>query len=103
MTGLTDRATLFCLEELARDFGMKVVFRIDHLMNEKGQVQHTPNGTPALAELVSKLELASDFGQAMSLLVKHHAMHEPNSIAAQKVRGPFSPQKQTALVSWLIA
>src|SRR5579862_6769221 len=30
VAGLTDRAALFCLEELARDVNMRVVFRVDH-------------------------------------------------------------------------
>ena len=29
IAGLTDRLALFCLEELARDVGMKVFFRVD--------------------------------------------------------------------------
>ncbi|HSR05736.1 MAG TPA: hypothetical protein VLM42_01180 [Bryobacteraceae bacterium] len=40
IAGLTDRVTLFCLEELARDVGMKVFFRVDHMIDTSGQVQH---------------------------------------------------------------
>ena len=34
IAGLTDRVTLFCLEELARDVGMRVIFRADHIMDQ---------------------------------------------------------------------
>ncbi len=33
IAGLTDRPALFCLEELARDVGMRVIFRADHIMD----------------------------------------------------------------------
>src|SRR5438046_783395 len=33
LAGLTDRPTLFCLEELARDIPMRVLLRIDHVID----------------------------------------------------------------------
>src|SRR5271154_6637077 len=36
VAGLTDRAALFCLEELARDVDMRVIFRADHMIDQNG-------------------------------------------------------------------
>ena len=36
VVGLTDRPALFCLEELARDVGMRVIFRADHIIDQDG-------------------------------------------------------------------
>src|SRR5580698_3729312 len=36
VAGLTDRVALFCLEELARDVGMRVIFRVDHIIDQDG-------------------------------------------------------------------
>lgn len=102
IAGLTDRTTLFCLEELARDVGMKVVFRIDHMIDKKGQVQHTPVEVERLSEMVAKLDDIPNFGPGMATLIKHYAMFERESVAAQKVTGPFSNEEQIALVSWLL-
>jgi hypothetical protein len=83
VTGLTDRLALFCLEELSRDVGMRVIFRTDHLMDRN---------EPPDAEL----------GRAMASLLTRFASG-PADTAAQKLTGPFSPANKTALVSWIIA
>jgi hypothetical protein len=40
LVGMTDRTALFCLEELARDLGLKVCGRIDHSIDGLGNVSH---------------------------------------------------------------
>ena len=83
VAGLTDRASLFCLEELARDVGMLVILRVDHIVN------------PEKPE--------PEFGRAMAQLVSHFDEHEPPDASAQKRTGPFSPKNMTALVFWILA
>jgi hypothetical protein len=83
VAGLTDRLALFCLEELARDVGMRVTFRADHIMDR--------NGPPD-----------AEFGRAIATLLTRFASG-PADTAAQKLTGPFSPGNKTALVSWIIA
>jgi len=81
LVGLTDRAALFCLEELARDVGMRVIFRADHILDKDGdQIGR------ATARLIGNFDISGH--------------HDPS---AQKRTGPFSPENQTALVSWVIA
>jgi hypothetical protein len=81
VAGLTDRTSLFCLEELARDVGMRVIFRVDHVIDQDGH----------------------GFGRTMARLFSQFDTSEPFDTAAQKRTGPFSPKNKTALVSWVIA
>lgn len=103
IAGLTDRAALFCLEELARDVSMKVVFRVDHLIDQSGHVYHEAAGSAPAFEATRALASESGFGRTMAAFACHCEMSRPGEIAAQKRTGPFSPRNKTALVSWVIA
>jgi hypothetical protein len=87
VAGLTDRAAMFCLEELARDVNMRVIFRADHLVDDAGDVRGRQPG----------------FGRTMARLFSRFDSSEPRDASAQKRTGPFSPEGKTALVSWIIA
>lgn len=102
IAGLTDRVSLFCLEELARDVGMKVFFRVDHMIDKSGHVQHEATGPAPVTEATRTLATGSGFGQAMAALACDCRMSGPGYVAAQKRTGPFSPGNETALVSWVI-
>jgi hypothetical protein len=101
--GLTDRASLFCLEELARDVGMRVIFRVDHIIDQNGHARHTAVGTASLVAATRNLPPEAGFGHAMAGLFSLFDISEPRDSAAQKRTGPFSPENKTALVSWIIA
>jgi hypothetical protein len=106
--GLTDRAALFCLEELARDVGMRVIFRADHMIDQNGHTQHTAVGPASLAAVARNLPKETGFGRALAVLFSQFDINalnasRPGDMAAQKRTGPFSPENKTALVSWLIA
>jgi len=103
IAGLTDRAALFCLEELARDVGMRVVFRADHIIGQGGYTQHTAAGQASLVAVTQSLPPEPGFGRAIALLFGQFDITEPCDRSAQKRTGPFSPKTKTALVSWLIA
>ena len=100
--GLTDRSTLFCLEELARDVSMRVVVRVDHLIDAQGRVQHDVTGSPDFFA-AKKLQHADEtLGQLTALLVTQNTAQQPRA-AAQKKTGPGAPEDVTALVTWVIA
>jgi hypothetical protein len=103
ITGLTDRVTLFCLEELARSARMRVLYRIDHVIDERGNVDHDAVGPGAIVEAARKLAPNSGFGREMAVLAAAFEFREPRDIAAVKRTGPFSPENKVALVSWVIA
>jgi len=108
VAGLTDRAAIFCLEELARDVGMRVIFRADHIMDENGPAQHTAVGRASLVAITHNLPPEAGFGRVLAVRFSQFdssALHArgPGDTSAQKRTGPFSPESKTALVSWLIA
>jgi hypothetical protein len=106
--GLTDRAAMFCLEELARDVGMRVIFRADHITDQNGHTQHTAVGPASLVAITCNLPPETGFGRAIAVLFSRFNSNGRNisgagDTSAQKRAGPFSPEHKTALVSWLIA
>jgi hypothetical protein len=103
VAGLTDRAALFCLEELARDVGMRVIFRADHMMDQNGHTEHSAVGPASLVAAARSLPQEAGFGRTVAVLLGQFDANEPCDTSAQKLTGPFSPQNKTALVSWLIA
>jgi hypothetical protein len=103
VAGLTDRAALFCLEELARDVGRRVIFRADHMIDRNGQTEHTAAGQPSLVALTHSLTAEAGFGRTLAMIFSQFDINEPRGVTAQKRTGPFSPENKTALVSWLIA
>ena len=103
VAGLTDRAALFCLEELARDVGMRVIFRADHIMDQNGNIQHNAVGPASLVAVARNLPQEAGFGRAIAVLLSQFDSVKRRDTSAQKRTGPFSPENKTALVSWLIA
>jgi len=103
IAGLTDRATLFCLEELSRSAGMRVLYRVDHLIDDRGHVEHDAVGPAAVLAAARKLMSDSGFGREMAVLASHFDSIGRQELAAVKRTGPFSPRGKVALVSWVIA
>lgn len=102
IVGLTDRTALFCLEELARDVGMKVQGRIDHTFDRNGALTHQVAGPAAWAAAGRRLRPERGFGRAVASLLSDRTLHG-ESFAAQKHTGPFSAAARRQLVSWWIA
>ena len=106
VAGLTDRAALFCLEELARDVGMRVIARVDHVIDldgdKNGYAHHTAAGLTSLVAATRNLMPEPGFGRVMAGLLSRFDISEPRDTSAQKRTGPFSPANKMALVSWVI-
>lgn len=103
IAGLTDRLTLFCLEELGRGAGMRVLYRVDHLIDEYGNLEHSAVGPASVVEAASKLKPKSAFGREMALLASQFEFPDAPQTAAVKRTGPFTPDNKIVLVSWMIA
>lgn len=101
--GLTDRAALFCFEELARDVGMKVRYRVDRVLEQEGRVRHEIHGAPVAVEAARNIGADENFGRAMAQLAIEFDGRLAGSMAAQRRTGPFGPRNGTALVAWIIA
>ncbi len=102
VVGLTDRTAIFCLEELARDVGMKVQGRIEHTFDHRGTVTHQVTGPSAWSAAGRSLGSQEGFGGIMASLLNDPTLHG-ESFAAQKHAGPFSAADKRQLVSWWIA
>jgi hypothetical protein len=103
VAGLTDRATLFCLEELARSVGMRARYRVEHVIDPYGQVEHAVIGPAAIVAAVRRLAPGPGFGRDMAVLASQFDPRGSRETAAQKRTGPFSPEDKKVLVSWVIA
>jgi hypothetical protein len=101
VVGLTTRTALFCLEELARDVGMKVQGRIDHSF-EGGRLAHRATGPDAWLGAGTRLGATPGYGRVMAALLADPVLHG-GSFAAQKLSGPFEAVEKQQLVSWWIA
>ncbi len=101
LLGLTDRSALFCFEELARDVGMSVAARIDHVIDSDGNVLHEATGPASWAAPIGSLTPQQRFGDLTAMLVSQAL---PQRIAAaQKLTGPAAPSGYVGLVSWVIS
>ncbi len=100
--GLTDRASLFCIEELARDLNMKVHTRIDHLIDQHGNIEHA-SASDNLNE-ATKL-LSNNFGRqiAEATELTEKPSNGQSTVSTQKLTGPSAPANTIALVSWVIS
>lgn len=101
--GLTSRLDLFCLEELARDVGMKVSLRVDHLIDQDGKVEHQLFGSTLANSSLENLGHAAGFGSKMAELSQLFLADQSPDISAQKLTGPNAPLNKTALVTWVIS
>jgi hypothetical protein len=59
IAGLTGGAPLFCLELLARGYGMRVVYRFEHAPRADGRMAHYMTGPEALADWAGALTTAN--------------------------------------------
>jgi hypothetical protein len=103
IAGLTDRVTLFCLEELARSAGKRVLYRVDHLIDGHGNAEHSAVGPALVMEAASGLTSKMRFGREMASLASQFEISNAPYPAAVKRTGPFAPGNKIALVSWMIA
>ena len=103
VAGLTDRATLFCLEELARDLNMRVRYRVDRVVESGGRVLHQLSGLPFDSAGIHGLGAEEHFGHAMARLALRFEIDSLSDVRAQKRTGPFTDSRERALVAWVIA
>jgi len=82
---------------------MRVLYRVDHVIDERGNVEHNAVGPAAIVEAARKLAPKAGFGREMAVLAADFEFREPRDTAALKRTGPFSPENKVALVSWVIA
>lgn len=113
ITGLTTHGALFCLERLAWDHGMRVVFLAKHSCSIDGSVRHELEGAKVLIDAVSRMAIESDWVGVMSSVVSqyphtftshdHRTKALLSSVEAITEKPSIQVPKNEALFSWVIS
>jgi hypothetical protein len=105
IAGLTEHGPLFCLERLAWDHGMRVVYRADHTYRPDGYMEHELSGSERmLREAVDLSSSGPDWSsRTASLLTRCPA--SPAQASKMTVVTPTAKHADDPehLVSWVIA
>jgi hypothetical protein len=105
--GLTARAALFCLEQLALGQGLRVVFHAEHIVHAEGRTEHRVFRGGAAAGLSDRsLALAGPLWpiRIAEVLTQHahFAGCEPLGLSDAAL-SPILPPGANLLTSWIIA
>ena len=105
IAGLTAHGPIFCLERLAWDQRMHVVFRADHRYREDGSIEHALSGPESMLREAAALGSAgADWTSRMvSLVTRCPASRSQSSqanVVAPAVKYADDPDH---LISWVIA
>jgi hypothetical protein len=106
VAGLTTPAALFCLEQLAWQHGLRVVFHAEHTLQLDGRLDHRVQRDPQMARLTaSNLQRAGTrwparLADAMAARSTTSIRRPGPSLAALQ---PTLPEGALLLTSWIIA
>jgi hypothetical protein len=104
IAGMTAHGAIFCLERLAWDQRMRVVFRADHRYLADGSIEHALSGPTAMLRQAAGLSNEANWASEMaSLVTRCPAIRSQSSLAnviGPTVRHMDDPEH---LISWLIA
>ena len=106
IAGLTAYGPIFCLERLAWDYGLRVVFRSEHQVLDQTHVQHSVTGPPAAVARASFLASEdSDWGRRVARLVLACELgrHKCETATMTSLSYCRSNEPQEPLTSWVIA
>jgi hypothetical protein len=104
IAGMTAHGAIFCLERLAWDKRMRVVFRADHRFLPDGSIEHALSGPSSMLRQAVGLNRETDWAQQMAgLVTRCPATRFEASLA--NVLGPAVKYADDPehLISWLIA
>lgn len=105
LAGLTRGPALFCLEYLARDYGLRPVYRIEHAADTTGRVRHGPTGPRDLAGWLKVIDAAGDgWAMAVAALAASYPASRRGAAGIPLVDlGSGARTAPAPLFSWLIA
>jgi hypothetical protein len=104
IAGLTAHGPIFCLERLAWDHRMRVVFRVDHRYRPDGSIEHAISGPPSMLRRAAALSDEINWSSEMAnLITRCPAMRSQTSQC--NVIGPTAKRTDDPehLISWVIA
>ncbi len=103
LAGLTERGAFFCLERLALDRGLRVVFKGEHRRLATGAISHVVTGPEAMA---TRGALKRMSGRDWAAQVAQMIVTAPHSGAVDvrlKATSPGDTEQLPLLVSWILA
>ena len=106
VAGLTAQGPLFCLERLAWDHGMRVVFRGDHQYLRDGSIEHVLTGPESLVNQAARLQYDGDDWAARVANLVARVPDGPSTPAKVTIHGrAINPAigEPEDLISWVIA
>lgn len=105
IAGLTGYGALFCLEQLAWDQRLRVVFRAEHTPAVAGCVRHAVEGAAELVEDARALAGSSSWAESMADLVARCPAERATRASAQVTSAAASAPLRSGepLFSWVIA
>ena len=104
LAGLTKAAPLFCLEYLARNYGLRTVYRIEHAPTEDRRVVHALTGQPELARCADELAAAgAHWAQAAAELATACPADLQPAAPIALLDLNEHPRRAAALFTWLLA
>ena len=108
IAGLTAHGPLFCLEHLAWDYGMRVVFRAEHTYLPNDRIEHVLSGPESLLGQAANLnDCGPNWGSRVARMVARCPGNRVKLTAATvMIAAPAQAQttdEQGSLFSWIIA
>lgn len=105
IAGMTTGDALFCLERLAWDRGMRVVFRAEHRCLPAGYTEHVLRGPePLLCEASELTEAGADWPDRIGNWVARCPCRGSRIVEASALTAPeYTAADRQPLVSWVIA
>jgi hypothetical protein len=104
IAGLTAQGALFCLERLAWDHGMRVVFRGDHRYLPAGSIEHVLTGPASVVREAANLEGEAWAARVTNLVTRIPEGHSTPAKATihGRAAAPANTEAED-LISWVIA
>lgn len=104
IAGMTAHGAIFCLERLAWDQRMRVVFRADHRFRAGGSIEHALSGPTSMLRRAATLSNETNWATEMANLVTRCPENRSQSSLANVI-GPTEKHADDPehLISWLIA
>ena len=105
IAGLTQKAALFCLDLLARDQRMRLVFLGEHARQSQGRVEHVLAGPPEVMRQAAGLdESGPEWARQIATLMNRFPGNQPQTGSPALVAPLVGPGDDSEhLVSWVIA
>jgi hypothetical protein len=104
IAGMTPPRVAHCLQVLAQDAGMRMVFRVEHVPAADGRLAHRLSGPKSVLDRAGLLDKAADWPRGVAQLVTDcRADFSAKSTLALNSPSASGCASRQPLVSWVIA